>query len=255
MKGVILAGGTGSRLAPATRIINKHLIPVFDRPMIYYPIQMLVEAGITEICIVTGGESSNGFLPLLQNGEEFGVTNLQYAYQVGSGGIAAALKLTERFADGDKICVVLGDNIIEKNIKQAVNEFSTQEKGAKIMLKEVHDPFRFGIAEVKDKQVHNLKVLSIEEKPKQPKSNNAVIGIYFYDETVFDKARTLVPSNRGELEITDINKAYLEEGNLTANFIDGWWTDAGTHDSLLRASILVAQKEGKFYSMWLESNQ
>jgi len=243
MKGVILAGGTGSRLAPVTKVINKHLLLCYDQPMIFYPIQMLVKAGITEICIVTGGESSNGFFPLLQNGDAFGITNLQYRYQVGSGGIAAALKLTERFADGDKICVVLGDNIIEKDINQAVADFKVQESGAKILLKEVQDPERFGVAEMDED-----RVIGIEEKPKAPKSNNAVTGIYFYDSTVFDKARTLVPSERGELEITDINNAYLKEGTLTAAFLDGWWTDAGTYDSLLKASILVAQKAGRMVS-------
>jgi glucose-1-phosphate thymidylyltransferase len=257
MKGIILAGGTGSRLAPCTKIINKHLLPVWNKPMIYYPIQMLVEAGIKEICIVTGGESSNGFLPLLQNGEEFGITNLQYAYQVGSGGIAAALKLTERFADGEKICVVLGDNIIEKDIIQAVKDFTQQEKGAKVMLKEVPDPQRFGVAEL-EYNFHyqdgimtqtSHRILSIEEKPKEPKSKMAVTGIYFYDSSVFDKARELKPSARGELEITDINTAYLKEETLTASFIDGWWSDAGTHESLLRSSVLVAKKYGMSYGM------
>ena len=257
MKGIILAGGTGSRLAPCTKIINKHLLPVFNCPMIFYPIRMLVEAGITEICIVTGGESSNGFLPLLQNGEEFGITNLQYAYQVGSGGIAAALKLTERFADGEKICVVLGDNIIEKDIIQAVQDFTKQEKGAKVMLKEVPDPQRFGVAELEynfhyqngNMRQTAFRIVGIEEKPKEPKSKMAVTGIYFYDSTVFDKARDLKPSARGELEITDINTAYLKEGTLTASILDGWWSDAGTHESLLRSSVLVARKYGMSYGM------
>ena len=252
MRGIILAGGSGSRLAPITKIINKHLLPVFDRPMIYYPIQMLVATGITDICIVTGGESSNGFLPLLQNGEEFGC-NLTFRYQQGSGGIAAALKLTESFADGDKICVVLGDNIIEKDIISACHDFEYQNYGAKLMLKEVPDPQRFGVAELSGN--NPPIILGIEEKPVQPKSNYAVTGIYFYDETVFNKARTLVPSNRGEIEITDINKQYLSEGRLTYNFIDGWWSDAGTHTSLLKASLLCARKMGHMEQYQIHSVQ
>jgi glucose-1-phosphate thymidylyltransferase len=236
MKGVILAGGLGTRLYPLTKITNKHLLPVYDRPMIYYPIQCLVNAGITDIQIVTGGNFAGHFLQLLGNGNDFGLKDVNYTYQQGEGGIADALKLTEHFVDGDQVVVVLGDNIIEGNIKKAVDEFRAQRSGAKILLKEVHDPQRFGVAEVE-----NGKVKSIVEKPKQPKSNLAVIGIYMYDARVFDIARTLKPSARGELEITDVNNAYLAEGQLTAEVLDGWWTDAGTFESLLRASNLIAQ--------------
>lgn len=237
MKGVILAGGKGTRLYPLTKITNKHLLPVYDQPMIYYPIQTLVDAGIRDILIVTGGSYAGDFLQLLGNGKQFGLTSLNYTYQEGEGGIADALSLAEHFADNGKLCVILGDNIIEKDIRQAVDEFRRQEKGAKILLKEVPDPERFGVAEV-----HKGHVVNIEEKPKTPKTNYAVTGIYMYDSTVFDKIRTLEPSARGELEITDVNNAYIREASLSFAFLDGWWTDAGTFDSLLRAANLVAQK-------------
>jgi glucose-1-phosphate thymidylyltransferase len=237
MKGVVLAGGLGSRLYPLTKITNKHLLPVFDKPMIYYPIQCLVNAGITDILIVTGGNSAGHFLQLLRNGSDFGLRRLNYAYQEGEGGIADALKLAEAFAEGDSICVVLGDNIIEGNIKKAVVEFAEQGGGGKILLKEVHDPERFGVATVKDG-----KVQKIVEKPKTPESNLAVIGIYLYDPTVFDICRTLKPSNRGELEITDVNNEYLRRGKLTCEVLQGWWTDAGTFESLYRSSTLVREK-------------
>ncbi len=236
MKGVILAGGKGTRLYPLTKITNKHLLPVYDQPMIYYPIQTLVDAGIRDILIVTGGNYAGDFLQLLGNGKQFGLTSLNYTYQEGEGGIADALSLAEHFADNGKLCVILGDNIIEKNIREAVEEFRRQEKGAKILLKEVPDPERFGVAEVRKGHVIN-----IEEKPKKPKTNYAVTGIYMYDSTVFDKIRTLEPSARGELEITDVNNAYIREASLSFAFLDGWWTDAGTFDSLLRAANLVAQ--------------
>ncbi len=235
MKGVVLAGGTGSRLFPLTKITNKHLLPIFDRPMIYYPIQTLVDAGIRDILIVTGGRNSGDFLRLLANGKEFGLKHINYTYQEGEGGIADALALAEHFADGEKICVVLGDNIIEKNIRQAADRFRQQPRGAHILLKEVADAERFGVAEV-----NGDRVVAIEEKPKQPKSSFAVTGIYMYDSTVFDKIKTLVPSGRGELEITDVNNAYIREGSMTFSYLDGWWTDAGTFDSLLRAANLVA---------------
>ena len=235
MKGVVLAGGTGSRLFPLTKITNKHLLPIFDKPMIYYPIQTLVDAGIREIMVVTGGRNSGDFLRLLANGREFGLKHLDYTYQEGEGGIADALALAEHFADGQKICVVLGDNIIESSIKGAVDDFKQQKSGAKILLKAVPDAERFGVAEIRDG-----RIASIEEKPKQPKSNHAVVGIYMYDETVFEKVRVLVPSGRGELEITDVNNAYIREGSLTFSHLDGWWTDAGTFESLLRAANLVA---------------
>lgn len=234
MKGVVLAGGTGSRLYPLTKITNKHLLPIFDKPMIYYPIQAIVEAGITDLLIVTGGRNSGDFLRLLANGKQFGLKHINYTYQEGEGGIAEALALAEHFVDGDKSCVILGDNIIEGSIRSAVEDFRRQEKGAKILLKEVHDAERFGVAEIRGE-----RIVGIEEKPKNPKSNFAVTGIYLYDGTVFDKTRTLKPSARGELEITDVNNAYIQEGNLSFNYLDGWWTDAGTFDSLLRAANLV----------------
>ncbi|RLA85288.1 MAG: spore coat protein [Deltaproteobacteria bacterium] len=236
MKGVILAGGLGTRLYPLTKITNKHLLPVYDKPMIYYPLQTLINAGIRDILIVTGGNNAGDFLRLLGNGREFGLQHLNYTYQEGEGGIAAALALAEYFAEGQKICVILGDNVIEKNIKKAVEDFERQERGAKIMLKEVPDPERFGVAVFEDG-----KLVRIEEKPKVPKSRYAVTGIYMYDSQVFDIIRTLKPSERGELEITDVNNTYIERGEMTWEVLDGWWTDAGTFDSLLRASNLVAQ--------------
>ena len=239
MKGIVLAGGTGSRLFPLTKITNKHLLPIYDKPMIYYPIQTLVDAGIRNILLVTGGRNSGDFLRLLANGKEFGLAHLNYTYQEGEGGIADALALAEHFADGDKICVILGDNIIEKSIRGAVEEFERQERGAKILLKEVTDAERFGVAEL-----DGHRIVGIEEKPARPKSNYAVTGIYLYDGSVFDKVRTLVPSRRGELEITDVNNAYIHEGTMTYAHLDGWWTDAGTFESLLRATNLVAESRG-----------
>ena len=236
MKGVILAGGLGSRLHPLTKITNKHLLPVYDRPMIYYPIQCLVNAGVDDIMIVTGGRKSGDFLSLLGNGSDFGLKHLNYTYQQGEGGIAEALELAEHWASGDSICVVLGDNIIERNIRKAVSDFKAQGKGAKIMLKEVSDPERFGVA-----TLSGSKVVSIVEKPKSPKSNLAVIGIYMYDARVFDVIKTLEPSERGELEITDVNNWYIRDGSMTYEVLDGWWTDAGTFGSLHRSATLVAQ--------------
>jgi glucose-1-phosphate thymidylyltransferase len=240
MKGIVLAGGSGSRLYPLTKITNKHLLPIYDKPMIYYPIQTLVDAGITEILIVTGGRNSGDFLRLLANGKQFGLKHINYTYQEGEGGIADALQLAEHFADGQKICVVLGDNIIEGNILEAANRFRKQDAGAHILLKEVHDAERFGVAEVSGSHI-----VGIEEKPAKPKSNYAVTGIYMYDATVFDKIRTLVPSRRGELEITDVNNAYIRESSMTFSYLDGWWTDAGTFESLLRAANLVANTDAK----------
>lgn len=240
MKGVILAGGLGTRLSPLTRVTNKHLLPIYDKPMIYYPIGTLVNAGITDILLVTGGNSAGDFLKLLGNGSEFGLKHLNYTYQKGEGGIAEALGLAEHFADKEPICVVLGDNIIERNIRKAADDFRRQGKGAKILLKEVHDPQRFGVAETAKNDPG--KVVGIVEKPKQPKSNLAVIGIYFYDGGVFDVIKTLKPSDRGELEITDVNNHYIREGTMTCEVLQGWWTDAGTFESLFRASQLV--KEG-----------
>jgi len=240
MKGVVLAGGTGSRLFPLTKITNKHLLPIYDRPMIFYPIQTLVDAGIQDIMVVTGGRNSGDFLRLLANGKAFGLKHINYTYQEGEGGIADALALAEHFADGQKICVVLGDNIIESSVREAADRFRRQAQGAHILLKQVHDAERFGVAEVA-----GGRVVGIEEKPQAPKSNHAVTGIYMYDATVFDKIRTLVPSGRGELEITDVNNAYIREGTMSFSVLDGWWTDAGTFESLLRASNLVAQSVNK----------
>ncbi|OGP56162.1 MAG: spore coat protein [Deltaproteobacteria bacterium RBG_13_52_11] len=236
MKGVVLAGGLGTRMYPLTKITNKHLLPVYDKPMIYYPLQTLINAGIKDILIVTGGNYAGDFLRLLGNGHEFGLKHINYTYQEGEGGIAAALSLAEFFADKDKTCVILGDNVIEKNIRKAVETFDRQKAGAKIMIKEVPDPQRFGVP-----VLEGDKIVKIEEKPKAPKSPYAVTGIYLYDNTVFDIVKALRPSDRGELEITDVNNAYIERGQLTWEVLDGWWTDAGTFESLLRANQLVAE--------------
>jgi glucose-1-phosphate thymidylyltransferase len=236
MKGVILAGGLGTRMFPLTKITNKHLLPVYDLPMIYYPIQTLVNAGIEDIMVVTGGRNSGDFLRLLGNGAEFGLKHMNYAYQEGEGGIAAALELAEHWAAGDPIVVMLGDNLIEGNIRRAVTNFREQEKGAKILLKEVDDPERFGVA-----TLDGDKVVKIVEKPTQPESNLAVIGIYMFDSSVWDMIANLEPSKRGEMEITDVNNRYIADGTMTYEVLEGWWTDAGTFESLHRASILVAE--------------
>lgn len=237
MKGVVLAGGLGTRLWPLTKVTNKHLLPIYNKPMIYYPIETLVRAGITEILIVTGGNNAGDFLRLLGNGKEFGLKDLHYAYQEGEGGIAQALSLAEPFADNDRIVVILGDNIIEDEISFAVEKFRQQEKGAKILLKEVDDPERFGVAEL-----DGDRIIRIEEKPKVPKTRFAVTGIYMYDNQVFDIIRTLKPSARGELEITDVNNVYISRNEMTFEFLKGWWTDAGTFESLFRANCLVAKE-------------
>src|ERR671932_227590 len=236
MKGIVLAGGLGSRLRPLTAVTNKHLLPVYNHPMIYYPIQTLVNTGITDIMVVTGGNSAGDFLRLLGNGKAFGLKHLNYTYQEGEGGIAEALSLVEHFAGGDPVCVVLGDNIIEGNIRAAVRAYCHQGGGAKILLKKVPDPQRFGVPELDGR-----RVLRIEEKPKEPKSDYAVIGVYMYDAEAFKIIKTLKPSGRGELEITDVNNAYIERGEVTWDELEGWWTDAGTFESLLRASNLVAE--------------
>ena len=236
MKGIILAGGLGTRLFPLTKITNKHLLPIYDRPMIYYPIEALVNAGITDIMIVTGGKKSGDFLSLLGNGSDFGLKHLNYTYQKGEGGIAEALGLCEHWVAGDDICVVLGDNIIERSIAPGVANFREQGGGAKIMLKKVHDPERFGVAELKGD-----KVVAIEEKPKNPTSDLAVIGIYMYDQRVFEVIKTLEPSDRGELEITDVNNWYIRDASMTYEVLDGWWTDAGTFDSMIKAANLIAK--------------
>ena len=236
MKGIVLAGGLGTRLRPLTAVTNKHLLPVYDRPMVYYPIQTLVNAGLRDIMVVTGGNSAGDFLRLLKNGRDFGLQHLNYTYQEGEGGIAAALSLCEAFADGGPVCIVLGDNIIERNICRAVRSYRHQGGGAKILLKKVADPQRFGVPELEGR-----RVVRIEEKPERPKSEYAVVGIYMYDAGVFDIIRTLRPSRRGELEITDVNNAYIVRGEMTWDELEGWWTDAGTFESLLRASNLVAE--------------
>ncbi len=238
MKGVILAGGLGTRMFPCTKVTNKHLLPVYNKPMIYYPLITMVRAGLKDIMIVTGGNYAGDFLRILGNGKDFGLKDISYTYQEGEGGIADALKLCENFAEGDKIFVMLGDNIIEDNISEDINIFKEQTEGARIFLKEVEDPERFGVAEIKDN-----RVIKIEEKPKNPKSNLAVCGLYLYDNKVFDIIKTLRPSGRGELEITDVNNAYIKQGSMTYSKIKGWWTDAGTFESLLKASNLVASKE------------
>lgn len=236
MKGVVLAGGLGSRLFPLTKITNKHLLPVYNEPMVYYPIRTLVNAGIRDIMLVTGGQNAGEFLRLLENGEAFGLRQLNYAYQVGEGGIAAALRLAEPFADGEPICVILGDQIIEKSIRPVVEQFHQNEHGAHIVLKEVPDPNRFGVP-----VLENGRIVRIEEKPERPASPYAVIGVYFYDTSVFERIARLVPSGRGELEVTDLNNSYLSEGHLTHSVLDGWWADAGTFESLRLASNLVAE--------------
>lgn len=234
MKGVILAGGLGTRLAPLTRVTNKHLLPIYDRPMIYYPIQTLVDAGIEQILIVTGGESAGDFLKLLGNGSDFGLPHLNYTYQKGNGGIAEALGLAEHFADDDDIAVILGDNIFETGIGDAVSRFREQDGGARIFLKEVPDPQRFGVP-----RIDGERIVEILEKPKAPPSSYAVTGIYMYDSRVFEFIRGLEPSDRGEIEITDVNNHYIHAGNMFYEVLEGWWTDAGTFDSLFRASQLV----------------
>jgi len=235
LKGVVLAGGMGTRLSPLTRVTNKHLLPIYDEPMVHYPIRALAQAGIRDILVVTGGESAGDVLKLLGSGDEFGLEHLGYAYQRGAGGIAEALGLARYFVGGDDVAVVLGDNILEKPITGAADRFRAQGGGARILLKRVPDPNRFGVAEVDA----SGRVLGIQEKPKQPKSDLAVIGVYFYDNSVFSVVDGLKRSDRGELEITDVNNAYLARGALQAEEIEGWWTDAGTFESLHHANVLV----------------
>ena len=238
MKGIILAGGLGTRLFPLTKVTNKHLLPVYNKPMIYYPLQTLVRAGIKDILLVTGGNSAGDFLKLLGNGKDFGLTHMNYAYQEGEGGIAHALSLAKDFADGEKMVVILGDNIIEDDIGPSLARFQKQERGARLLLKSVPDPHRFGVVEFKAKKIAN-----ITEKPRRPKSSYVVIGIYMYDPHVFEVIRTLKPSRRDELEITDVNNDYRRHSELEYDFLKGFWTDAGTFESLLRATLLVAKKE------------
>jgi glucose-1-phosphate thymidylyltransferase len=237
MKGIVLAGGLGTRLSPLTKVTNKHLLPVYDKPMVMYPIECLRNAGITDVLVVTGGKFAGAFVELLGNGKKVGLRKLSFAYQEGEGGIADALALAEDFADGGKIAVILGDNIIEGNIAGSVAAFEKQEKGARILLKEVTDPHRFGVATMGP----GGKVMKIVEKPKVPESNLAVVGIYMYDSQVFEIIRPLKPSERGELEITDVNNKYIQQGTMTAEVLQGWWTDAGTFESLYRATTMVVQ--------------
>lgn len=240
MKGIVLAGGLGTRLHPLTKVTNKHLLPIYSKPMIYYPIEAMVDAGIRDILIVTGGKNAGDFLRLLGNGREFGLNHINYTYQEGEGGIAAALSLAEFFADKNPICVILGDNIVEKSIATYVENFRKQEAGARILLKEVSDPQRFGVP-----KIDGDRIVRIDEKPEHPASRYAVTGIYMYDKSVFEIIKTLKPSKRGELEITDVNNAYIDQGKMQYDILDGWWTDAGTFESLLRASNLVCQNAAR----------
>ncbi len=237
MKGVILAGGTGSRLFPLTKVTNKHLLPVYDKPMIFYPLECMAKSGIDEVLLVTGGNNSGDFIRLLGDGREFGLKNLNYTYQDGAGGIAQALGLAERFTDGESFCLILGDNIVEYNISEAVKRFRHQGQGAKILLSQVENPKAYGVAEMEGD-----RVVRIVEKPREPKSNWAVIGIYFYDGKVFDIVKTLKPSARNELEITDVNNAYIQRGEMTADKLDGFWADAGENiDFYLKACNTIAR--------------
>lgn len=240
MKGVVLAGGLGTRLRPLTRITNKHLLPVYDKPMIYYPIEMLVESGITDILIVTGGTSAGDFLRLIGNGEDFGLSRIHYAYQKGEGGIAEALGLAREFVAHDRVVVVLGDNILQDGILKGVEAFSRQQRGARIFLKRVEHPWEYGIAETLGDTI-----VRVIEKPTSPPSDLAVIGVYMYPPDVFDIVAALEPSARGELEITDVNNAYIQRGEMEYEIVEGWWLDAGeNHEALLRASLMVARQEG-----------
>jgi len=240
MKGVVLAGGLGTRLRPLTSITNKHLLPVYNKPMVYYPIEMLVEAGITDIMIVTGGNSAGDFLRLIGNGEDFGLSRINYAYQKGEGGIAQALGLAREFVGNDRVVVVLGDNILQNGIKKGVEAFAQQQKGSRIFLKQVDHPWEYGIAEV-----DGNKIKRITEKPKDPPSDLAVIGVYMYPPDVFDIVATLTPSARGELEVTDINNTYIQRGEMEYQVVEGWWLDAGeSHEALLKANLVVARQNG-----------
>lgn len=239
MKGIILAGGIGTRLLPVTKIVDKNLLPVYDQPMIYYPLQKLAEAGVKDVLIVTSPRFSDQFKGVLGKGEEFGL-NLSYAIQKEAGGIAHALALAEDFSGGEKIVVLLSDGIFKDTLKEDIEEFEKQDNGAKIFLKEVPDPERFGIAELEGD-----KVINIKEKPRRPKSNNAVTGIYLYDNQVFDIIRKVEPSDRGELEITDVNNVYVEKGQMKSRVLKGFWIDAGTFPSLAHATELIREAKEK----------
>ena len=240
MKGIVLAGGLGTRLRPLTRITNKHLLPVYNKPMVYYPIEMLVEAGIHDIMLVTGGTSAGDFLRLIGNGEDFGLSRINYAYQKGEGGIAEALGLARDFVGNDRMVVVLGDNILQQGIKQGVEAFAQQQSGGRIFLKQVDHPWEYGVAEIEGN-----KIKRIIEKPKHPPSDLAVIGVYMYPPDVFDIVAMLEPSARGELEITDVNNAYIRQGEMEYDIVEGWWLDAGeNHEALLHANLIVARQHG-----------
>ena len=239
VKGVVLAGGTGSRLMPLTKVTNKHLLAIGRKPMIYYPLEKFISAGIKEILVVTGVEHMGHVVSLLGSGADFGC-RFTYKVQDEAGGISQALGLAENFAHGDPIAVILGDNIFEASLKEYADKFRAQKTGARVLLKQVQNPQRFGVAEISDD-----RVIGIEEKPKQPKSNYIVTGVYFYDAAVFDIIKTLKPSDRGELEITDVNNAYIAKGQLAFDILEGWWTDAGTFDSLNRANKLVVKEPPK----------
>ena len=235
MKGVVLAGGLGSRLRPLTKVTNKHLLPVYDRPMIHYPILTLVNAGITDIMLVTGGNHAGEFLRLLGDGKEFGLSQIHYSYQEGEDGIAKALSLARAFVGQDKVCIILGDNILQDNIAPQVRSFANSDLGAYLFLKEIEDPQRFGVAVFDDRR----RLVGVEEKPTNPKSNYAVIGVYLYNAGVFEVIDTLKPSKRGEYEITDVSNYYINKGIADYHVITGWWSDAGTYESLYRAGALV----------------
>jgi glucose-1-phosphate thymidylyltransferase len=237
MKGVVLAGGLGTRLLPMTAVTNKHLLPIYDRPMIFYPVQTLVQSGIDEILIVTGGDHAGGFLKLLGDGKKLGIRRLYYAYQEGEGGVADALLRAEGFALGEPVCVILGDNIFEHDLRAQVDRFSEVGQGARVLLKEVSDPGRFGIPELKGD-----RVVRIVEKPANPPSKYAVVGVYLCDHRVFDIVKCLEPSQRGELEIADVINQYIEWGELSYDFVDGWWFDAGTPDAMVQAAQLIAAR-------------
>ncbi len=237
MKGVILAGGLGTRLYPLTKVTNKHLLPVYNKPMIFYPIETLVKAGITDIMVVTGGPHCGHFMSILKNGHELGIKHLEYAYQENEGGIADALSLTREFAEGDSVTVILGDNTSDADITEDIQNF---KQGALLFLKEVSDPERFGIATFDPQD--SSKIIKITEKPQNPDSKWAVTGVYVYDNQVFDFIDQIKPSGRGELEITDVNNRYVEKGQLSWSELKGYWWDAGTFDTLLQANNYWAKK-------------
>lgn len=240
MKGVVLAGGLGTRLRPLTRITNKHLLPVYDQPMIFYPLQKLAEAGVRDVMLVTGGGSAGDFLRLLGDGSRFGLDSLNYAYQEREGGIAEAIGLARGFVGDERFVVILGDNIMESSLRPHLEAYGRQESGARVLLYEVENPSDYGVAEM-----DGDTVVSIEEKPRQPKSNLAVVGVYMYDSYAFEAIGSLEPSERGELEVTDVNNAYRERGLLKADVLNGWWADCGASiESLLEANIRVARMKG-----------